>query len=188
MSPTMIVIIVVAVVVVLGLVAVLVRSQRRRHLRERFGPEYDRTVQDSSSRRAAERELAERERRHEQLDIRPLPDEAREQYRQQWSAIQERFVDEPGEAIAEADRLLTQVMTDRGYPTDGGHEQQVRDLSVEHARTLEHYRTARETLHGHEQDGADTEDLRRAMVHYRTVFADLLGTPEHVTRTEGEAR
>ena len=173
MSPTMIIVIVVVVVVVLGLVAFLVRSQKRRHLRERFGPEYDRAVEDSPSRREAERELANRERRHQKLDIRPLSDEAREQYRARWSSIQERFVDQPGEAIAEADQLLTQVMADRGYPADGDHEQQESDLSVEHARTLEHYRTARQTLHGHEENAADTEELRSAFLRYRDLHRTL---------------
>lgn len=177
MSTTVIIVIVVVVIVVLALVALLVQMQRRRHLRERFGPEYDRAVDEGSSRRAAERELANRERRHQKLDIRPLSDEARERYQSHWATIQQEFVDRPGAAIAEADQLLTQVMADRGYPTDGGHEQREEDLSVEHARTLEHYRAARETLHGHEEHPADTEELRRALVSYRTVFADLLDTP-----------
>ncbi|GAB3000380.1 hypothetical protein LWP59_36980 [Amycolatopsis acidiphila] len=181
MSPSMIIVIVVAVVVVIALVALLVQLQRRRHLREKFGPEYDRAMEEGSSRREAERELTNRERRHQKLDIRPLSDEAREQYRERWAVIQQRFVDQPGEAITEADRMLTQVMADRGYPTDGGHEQQASDLSVEHAPTLEHYRTARETLQGHEKRTADTEELRRTLVHYRTVFADLLDTREPAT-------
>lgn len=175
MSPTVIIVIVVVVVVVLALVGFLVQAQRRRHLRERFGPEYDRTVADSSSRREAERELADREKRHSKLDIRPLPEETRQRYLAQWKDTQGRFVDEPQEAIGSADRLLTQVMAERGYPTDGGYEQQLNDLSVEHARTLDHYRTARDTLHG---DGADTEQLRQALVNYRAVFHDLLGGDE----------
>jgi hypothetical protein len=173
----MIIVIVVVVIVVIALVALLVQMQRRRHLRERFGPEYDRAVEEGSSRRAAERDLANRERRHQKLDIRPLSDEAREQYQERWAMIQQDFVDRPGDAIAEADQMLLQVMADRGYPTDGGYEQHEQDLSVEHARTLEHYRTARETLRGHEEAPADTEELRQALVHYRTVFADLLDTP-----------
>jgi FtsZ-interacting cell division protein ZipA len=181
MSTTMIIVIVVAVIVVVALAALLVQSQRRRHLRDRFGPEYDRTVEDSSSRREAERELSNRERRHQKLDIRPLPEDTRAQYRQRWTVIQQQFVDHPGDAIGEADQMLTEVMSARGYPTDGGHEQQANDLSVEHARTLEHYRTARETLQGHEQSSANTEELRRAMVHYRTVFDDLLDTHEAST-------
>lgn len=152
-------------------------AQRRRRLRETFGPEYERTVQESPNRIKAEKELLERQKRHDKLDIQPLSDSARVHYRQQWSLIQERFVDRPGDAIVEADRVLTQLMADRGYPTEG-YEQQASDLSVEHARTLEHYRTARETLYGHEKTNADTESLRKAMVHYRTVFDDLLGERE----------
>lgn len=175
MSPTVIIVIVVVVLVVLGAAGYLVQAQRSRHLRKQFGPEYDRAVESSSSRRAAERELAEREKRHSKLDIRPLPDDARQRYLARWTEIQGQFVDQPQEAIDAADRLLTQVMDERGYPADGGHEQQMNDLSVEHARTLEHYRTARDTLHG---DGADTEQLRQALVDYRTLFHDLLGGDE----------
>jgi hypothetical protein len=183
-----IVIVVIVVIVVLAAIALVVRYQRSRHLREKFGPEYDRAMEDNPSRSKAERDLSERERRHDKLDIRPLSDSARDHYRQQWSLIQERFVDQPGEAIGEADRLLIRLMADRGYPTDG-YEQQLSDLSVEHARTLEHYRTARETLHGHEQTTADTEDLRKALVHYRTVFDDLLsdkGEPAAAHRRSDE--
>ncbi|KAA9152489.1 hypothetical protein FPZ12_036845 [Amycolatopsis acidicola] len=177
MSTSMIIVVVVAVLVVAALIAFGLRTQRRRRLRERFGPEYDRAVEDSPNRTKAERDLLARERRHDKLDIRPLSDSAREHYRQQWSLIQERFVDRPDDAIGEADRVLTRLMADRGYPTEG-YEQQVNDLSVEHARTLEHYRRARETLRGNEKTRADTEALRKAMVHYRTVFDDLLAERE----------
>ncbi|NKQ55362.1 hypothetical protein HFP15_20970 [Amycolatopsis sp. K13G38] len=172
MSPSTAILIVVIAAVVLIAAALVVRYQRHRHLRERFGPEYDRAVQDNSSRLKAERELAERERRHDKLNIRPLSEDAREHYLRQWSLIQQRFVDHPGEAMSDADRVLTNLMAERGYPTEG-YEQQLADLSVEHARTLEHYRTARETLHG---STSDTEAYRQALVNYRAVFEDLLGT------------
>lgn len=175
MSTTVVVILVVAAVVIVALVAVLVMQQtRRRHLKEKFGPEYERAVQEKESPREAERELAEREKRHKELDIKPLSASARERYTQRWALIQEQFVDRPSGALTEADRVLGELMAERGYPTDGGYEQQAADLSVRHARTLDHYRAAHDTLTEHERSQASTEKLREAMVRYRTVFEDLL--------------
>jgi hypothetical protein len=173
--PTWVVVIIVVVAVVLiGAVAWLVSQEmKRKRLREKFGPEYDRTVSDHENPRAAERELAAREKRHADLDIRPLTPSAQERYSQQWALIQEQFVDRPAGAVTEADRVLVALMAERGYPTDG-YDQQLADLSVKHSRTLEHYRTAHETMRGHERTQASTEELRDAMVHYRTVFEDLL--------------
>ncbi|MER5753859.1 hypothetical protein [Streptomyces sp. NPDC002088] len=166
--------IIIAIVVVLALAAVAVSlMMRRRHLRERFGPEYERTVEDSDSRRTAERELREREKRHDALDIKPLPPVSRDRYTREWSSVQQEFVDRPEDAVHDADQLVTSLMHDRGYPTEG-FEQQMKDLSVEHGRTLEHYRAAHEveTFSTHSQ--ATTEQLRGAMVHYRALFNELL--------------
>ncbi|MEU5263505.1 hypothetical protein [Amycolatopsis sp. NPDC021455] len=172
MPTWLIVLIVVVAVAVLGAVIWLVTQEmQRKRLQQRFGPEYDRTVAEKDSPRAAQRELAERERRHKELDIRPLSASARERYTQQWAQVQEKFVDQPADAVAEADRVLVSLMAERGYPTEG-YEQQVADLSVRHAKTLEHYRAAHTTQQ--KRDGASTEDLRDAMVRYRTVFEDLL--------------
>ncbi|SFW76960.1 hypothetical protein [Amycolatopsis australiensis] len=172
MPTWLIVVIVVVAVAVLGAVIWLVTQEmQRKRLRQRFGPEYDRAVQESDNPRAAQRELAERERRHKELDIRPLSASARERYTREWAQVQEKFVDQPSAAVAEADRLLVALMGERGYPTEG-YEQQVADLSVRHAKTLEHYRAAHNTQQ--KRDGASTEDLRDAMVRYRTVFEDLL--------------
>ncbi|WP_455355774.1 hypothetical protein [Streptomyces sp. SYSU K217416] len=173
MSTTLIAIIVaVAVVLVIIGVALWMQSRRRR-LRDHFGPEYDRTLEDEGSRRAAERELRAREERHDKLDIRELPAETRHQYADEWSSVQERFVDRPGAAVADADQLVTRLMRERGYPTDG-YQQQLQDLSVEHGRTLEHYRAAHE-VNARSSDGrATTEELRGAMVHYRALFEELL--------------
>jgi hypothetical protein len=172
MPTWLIVLIVVVAVAVLGAVIWLVTQEmQRKRLQQRFGPEYDRTVAEKDSPRAAQRELAERERRHKELDIRPLSASARERYTQQWAQVQEKFVDQPSPAVAEADQLLNSLMAERGYPTEG-YEQQVADLSVRHAKTLEHYRAAHTTQQ--KRDGASTEDLRDAMVRYRTVFEDLL--------------
>ncbi|WP_432975877.1 hypothetical protein [Dactylosporangium sp. CA-233914] len=148
---------------------------RRRALRNRFGPEYDRAVADRDSRLAAERELRERERRHAELEIKELDPAARARYTSQWEEIQARFLDDPHGAVRDADALLTRVIGERGYPT-GDYEDHLAHLSVEHARTLGHYRDAHEISRLSERDEATTEQLRRAVVHYRTLFAELLGT------------
>ncbi|MFI1293676.1 hypothetical protein ACH4VM_35470 [Streptomyces sp. NPDC020792] len=166
--------IIIPIVVVLALAAVAVSLiTRRRHLRERFGPEYERTVEGSDSRLAAERDLRERERRHDSLDIKPLPPVSRDRYAREWSSVQDEFVDRPQDAVHDADRLVTSLMHDRGYPTEG-FDQQMKDLSVEHGRTLEHYRAAHEVESLSQRSQATTEQLRSAMIHYRTVFDELL--------------
>jgi hypothetical protein len=170
------VIIIVAAIVVVAIVAGVGYDGRRHHLRRRFGPEYDILVQERGSRRKAEAELAGRERRVRGLDIRPLDPAARSRYARRWSAIQEHFVDAPPQAVADAQRLVMAVTSERGYPTEGD-DQVLADLSVDHADALDHYRTA----HGISQRAADslasTEDLRQALIHYRALFRDLLGRP-----------
>ena len=165
---------VIVVIVVVAAVAVAVISQaRRRRLRGRFGPEYDRVVEESDSRRQAESELTQRERRVKDLDIRPLDPASRARYADEWTAIQEQFVDRPQEAVTEAQQLIVKVMTERGYPTEQ-EDQVLADLSVEYARTLSHYRAA--DINAQAALGtASTEDLRQAMIHYRVLFQDLLG-------------
>ncbi|MER7952506.1 hypothetical protein ABTY59_34460 [Streptomyces sp. NPDC096079] len=163
----------VAVVIVLIATAIFLDRRRRRRLRERFGPEYDRTVDETGSRRAAEYDLGTREERHESLDIRPLDPDVRERYAREWSGVQERFVDRPEASVHDADRLVTSLMRERGYPTDD-FEQRARDLSVEHGRTLEHYRAAHEVDRLGTDHQATTEQLRGAMIHYRVLFDELL--------------
>jgi hypothetical protein len=175
MSAGAIVAIIVAVVVVVLVIGALTMA-RRRKLQQRFGPEYDRVAGEMHSRRKADAELAERERRVRSLDIRPLDETARVKYAGEWTAIQERFVDQPEEAVAQAGILITSVMRDRGYPTED-HDQVLADLSVEHGQTLDHYRQARQISLQAEGGTASTEDLRLAMLHYRTLFGDLLGQP-----------
>ncbi|GHI02787.1 hypothetical protein AQI88_38210 [Streptomyces cellostaticus] len=166
--------IIIAIVVVLALAAAAVSlMMRRRHLRERFGPEYERTVEDSDSRRTAERELKEREKRHDALNIKPLSPVSRDRYTREWSSVQQEFVDRPQDAVHDADRLVTSLMHDRGYPTEG-FDQQMKDLSVEHGRTLDHYRAAHEVESLSTHSEATTEQLRGAMVHYRALFDELL--------------
>jgi len=174
MSAAAVVVLVVVVVLVLAALLVVVRTQsRRRRLRERFGPEYERMVADADEPRAVEQELSAREKRHAELPIRALPADARDRYAREWVDVQERFVDAPVEAVSEADRLVTAVMAERGYPTDR-YEQQLEDLSVEHAYTLDHYRAAHEASGRAAAGTATTEDLRQAMVHYRALFEELL--------------
>ncbi len=174
MSTGIIVGIVVAVVVI-GTVAFGVMAvSRRRRLQQRFGPEYDRLVGERDSRREAEAELTERERRVEGFDIQPLTDPARASFAGQWASIQERFVDTPADAVSAAQLLVAAVMTERGYPAEP-HDQVVADLSVGHSRTLDRYRAAEEISHKAAVGTVSTEDLRQAMVHYRALFGDLLG-------------
>jgi hypothetical protein len=175
MSPTVIIVLVLALVVVAAIVAFAVVANRRRALRQRFGPEYDRVVESSEDRRAAERELRDRERRHAELELRPLDPASRERYSASWEEIQARFVDAPNQAVGEADELVTRLIAERGYPT-GDYDDQLAHLSVEHARTLDHYRKAHEIHEVNSRGEATTEQLRQALVHYRALFADLLGT------------
>jgi hypothetical protein len=174
MSGVQMAVIVVGVIAVVLLIAVLWAVARRRALRRRFGPEYDRAVSERDDRRAAERELRARERHHAELELRPLSPEARVRYAAAWEDIQARFVDEPGDAVAAADDLLTRLIAERGYPT-ADFEELAAYLSVEHAQTLAHYREARGVNLRAERGEADTERLRQALVHYRALFADLRG-------------
>ena len=174
MSPGAIVAIIVVVVILLAVAGFAAATARRRRLKKRFGPEYERLVTNQQSQRKAEAELANRERRVRSLDIRPLMPAAQSEYSAQWTSIQERFVDHPASAVSQAQQLVTAVLEDRGYPTEG-YEQILADLSVEHARNLEHYRAAHALSEASASGAASTEDLRQAMIHYREMFEDLLG-------------
>jgi hypothetical protein len=168
-----IVVIVIVVIVVAAVIAAVSLAVRRRRLQQRFGPEYDRVVETSDSRLQAEAELAGREKRVRNLDIRPLDPSARASHQAQWTTIQQQFVDQPADAVSGAQQLITAVMADRGYPTEDV-DQVVADLSVDHAATLGHFRTAQD-IAGRVSDGtASTEDLRQAMIHYRLLFQELL--------------
>ncbi|MFI7353977.1 hypothetical protein ACIBTP_08520 [Streptomyces avidinii] len=174
MSNSMLItVIVIAAVVVIALGVGLWTLSRRRHLQQRFGPEYERTVEAEGGRGAGERELRAREERHAEFELKELPSERRLQYTQEWSGVQERFVDRPEGSVGEADELVTRLMRERGYPTEG-FSRQVRDLSVEHGRTLEHYRAAHDVKVRSGAGQTTTEELRGAMVHYRALFEELL--------------
>lgn len=184
MATGAIVAIVIVVIVVAAVLIVLTTANRRRRLRERFGPEYDRAVTERGSRREAEAELAERERHVQELDIRPLSPAVRSQYQSEWTAVQEQFVDAPQAAVTGAQTLVSAVMEDRGYPTQP-YDQTVADLSVEHASTLDHFRAAHDISQNAAAGTASTEDLRQAMIHYRALFAELLGEP--ASNLDGQA-
>ncbi|MGX5182266.1 hypothetical protein ACWKT5_05435 [Streptomyces avermitilis] len=179
------IVIVAAVVVVAA--ALLLRARRPqggRSLQRRFGPEYDRTLaRHDGDAKAAERDLAERVRRHGSLETRPLEPAAREQYAARWTAAQERFVDSPRDAVAEADRLLAELAGDRGFPDGGRYEEQLEALSVHHAHHVHGYRRvhrfAQADTAGAPENGAGTEEMREAMIEARALFEDLVSTAGH---------
>ncbi|MFI0481103.1 hypothetical protein [Actinomadura sp. 9N215] len=173
---TAILVVIVIVAALAGAAYLAWSGARTRRLKRRFGPEYDRTVEREGGRSAAERELRSREERHEDLDLHELDPHRREQYREQWTGVQERFVDAPEAAVEQADGLVTVVMGERGYPTRG-FEEKVAHLSVEHGRTMDHYRRAHTISERAASRDASTEDLRQAMVHYRALFDELLAAP-----------
>jgi len=177
MTASSIVLILVAVLVVAVVIAALIAVSRRKNrteaLRDRFGSEYDRTVSGSDKKRDAERELADREQRHSELEVRPLSDASRQRYLTAWEGVQTRFIDSPVLALSEADALLTQMMGERGFPTDDVRSQEDM-LSVEHAHVLEQFRAGHRIEQAHSTGDADTEQVRQGMLHFRSVFEDLV--------------
>lgn len=173
-------VLVLIVVVLLAISAVsflIARKQKTDRLQGRFGPEYDRTVSESGSKRQAEAELAEREKRRSELEVRPLDPASRERYITAWTNTQARFVDDPAGALSEADRLVQEVMKERGYPVDN-FEQRSADISVDHPQVVENYRAAHGISLASNNGQASTEDMRQAMVHYRALFGELLEVRE----------
>jgi hypothetical protein len=185
MQPWVWVLLIVVLVVVVLVAVVAMRRRRTEDLRSRFGPEYDRAVEVSDDRRNAEHDLLDRARRRDQLDIRPLPEAARARYAEQWRGIQERFIDDPAGSVGAAHALLDQVMGERGYPTTD-FEEQADLVSVDHPRVVENYRAAY-GVYTRQRDGqATTEDLRDALVRYRSLFEELLHpeTPDTVEQRD----
>jgi len=153
-------------------------KRRTERLRTQFGgSEYDRAVKEDGSRRLAEAGLNERTARVESLNIRPLAQGDRSRFLESWRRVEARFVDGPGGAVTEADQLLGDVMSTRGYPVSD-FEQRAADISVDHPLVLENYRTAHDIALRQRKGQANTEDLRQAMIHYRTLFEELVGQPE----------
>jgi hypothetical protein len=173
MSTGAIIGIVIAVIVVVTVVVVASAEMRRARLRRQFGPEYDRLAEKLGSKRKADAELAERERRVRALNIRDLSPEQQASYSGDWAAVQERFVDTPAEAVGAAHVLIGNVMRDRGYPVDD-RTATMDALSVHNGRAMEGYRSTMDLR----TDSASTEQLREAMIHYRTLFEDLTGLRE----------
>jgi hypothetical protein len=174
MSSTQVILTVVVIVVLLAAAAGAWVLMRRNALRKRFGPEYDRVMSESDGRLAAERELRARERRHAELDIRPLSPQARQAYSAEWEEVQAQFIDWPAEAVRTGDELVTRLVAERGYPAHD-FEERLADLSVEHANTLTQYREAHEVAERDRRGEATTEQLRQAMMHYRALFVELIG-------------
>jgi hypothetical protein len=168
-----------AVVIVVAMAVIVARSVNRRKRSERlknhFGPEYERAVGEAGDQRAGEKELVARERKRQKLDIVALAPEAHAKYAEHWRTVQTAFVDNPSKAVGDADRLVTQVMRERGYPVDD-FDQRAADISVDHPNVVEHYRAAH-TLHmAQERGDIGTEAQREAFVHYRALFEKLLET------------
>jgi hypothetical protein len=172
----------VAVVLVVAVVAWLYLRRRRTttaELRQRFGPEYEQAVREHGSERSAEAQLANREKRVEKLNIRNLDPTERERFSGQWHSLQSRFVDDPKGAVTEADELVSSLMQTRGYPV-ADFDQRAADISVDHPRVVANYRSAHEIALRLGKGDASTEDLRTAMIHYRSLFEELVQVPTAV--------
>lgn len=174
MDPKLVAAIVVAIVAIVIAVWAVISRQRTVRLRKHYGTEYERTAQEVGTQRA-EDALLDRERRVHKFRMRTLTAEERGRYVTQWRQVQARFVDDPRGAVTEADLLVNRLMGDRGYPM-AEFEQRASDLSVEYPRVVENYRAAHEIARRHEQGLAGTEDLRQAIIYYRSLFDELLQT------------
>jgi len=181
MNTTLLIVAIVVVIAALALAWIYVERRRRARLRARFGSEYDRTVQTAGTPARAEAILANREKRVSEYKIRRLNAEQRDRFSEAWRRVQENFVDDPAAAVTEADLLVTEVMTARGYPMSD-FDQRAEDLSVDHANVVNHYRQAHDIAARHSRHAATTEDLRQALVHYRALFAELLEQPVEAVR------
>jgi hypothetical protein len=201
MAPWTWVLIVVIVVVLIVVAVMLANRSRTSSLQKRFGPEYERTVESADGRRAAEAELQDRTKRRSALEIRPLPEPTRLRYAEEWRGLQEQFVDRPSDAVSSAERLLTRVMEDRGYPV-ADVDDQAEMVSVDHPDVVENYRIAHGIYERNQANQATTEDLREAFLRYRSLFDGLLrpedsrdvrrdardGQPNGTTNTRAEQR
>ncbi|MCW2516918.1 MAG: putative rane protein [Mycobacterium sp.] len=180
--------ILIAAIIVVAVVAVIVagsRSNRKRTdaLKQRFGPEYERTVAETGDQIAAEKELSAREHLHDKLEIVPLSAESHGNYAHSWRVVQTAFVDDPKGALADADLLVTRVMSERGYPVDD-FDRRAADISVDHPTVVENYRAAHGIYLSQDAGAVDTEAQRQAFVHYRVLFAKLLETHEDTDNSQ----
>ncbi len=183
---------IVAAIVIVCLIALAAwlyqRRQQSKRLEQRFGPEYRRAIEDVGDRAKAEAALREREKRVERLQIVPLAPAEAARFKQSWAALQARFVDNPKGVVVEADRLIRELMQQRGYPM-GDFERRAEDISVDHPAVVENYRAAHAIAERDGQGRASTEELRRAVVHYRALFDELLevGPSDRTSARERQA-
>ena len=183
MNTTAILLLVLIIVVIAVGALLFVQRRRSAALQQKFGPEYQRTIGQFGDERKAEAELAAREKRVRSLNVRALTPEEQTRFADAWKRAQARFVDEPSQAAADADNLVKDLMQTRGYPV-GDFEQRAADVSVDHPEVVSNYRAAREIAVRNSAGKATTEDIRQAMVHYRSLFEELLQTAEPATHTE----
>jgi len=175
--------VVILIIAVLAWMYLRKRKVTTADLRQKFGPEYDRAVLKHGSERKAEAKLADREKRVEKLNLRYLDLMEHDRFLKRWESVQSRFVDSPKGAVTEADDLVSTVMKSRGYPISD-FDQRAADISVDHPRVVEYYRSAHEIALRVGKDQATTEDLRTAMIHYRSLFEELVQVPTVVEREE----
>ena len=185
---TIVIGVIVALVVIAAISFLLARERRSKQLRQRFGPEYDRVLKKEGEVRRAEGVLQMRAKRHDKFSLRPLSESSRLDFAERWKTVQSQFVDEPKGAVAQADLLVNEVMVARGYPM-ADFEQRAADISVDHPVVVENYRAAHAIAQRHSTGEASTEDLRKAMVHYRSLFEELLedSSAERAERKEKRA-
>jgi hypothetical protein len=174
------------IIAAVGIGAVATSRNKTHRLKEQFGPEYERTVAEVGEQKAAEKELAARERKRNSFDIRPLTPETFAYYTRQWQRVQTAFVDDPSNALGDADRLVTEVMYERGYPVDD-FDQQAADISVDHPTIVENYRAAHDIRLSQHDGDVGTEVQRQAFVHYRALFENLLETEKNTTSQEASS-
>jgi FtsZ-interacting cell division protein ZipA len=183
--------VIVAIVVIVAIAIVgyqMARKKRTARLRDQYGPEYDRALDQTDSQREAESELRDRSKRHEKLELRNLDASERQDFERRWSDVQGQFVDDPSNAVRNADMLVVEVMAARGYPVDD-FDQRADDLSVSHPEVTQRYREARRIAQANKDGNADTEDLRQAVTSYRSLVLALLaddGDRSRRTDTESE--
>lgn len=167
------ILIAVGIVVAVAIVGIALRERRTRSLRQRFGPEYERAMQRQAGRHAAERNLRNRQKQRAQLEIRALPESLRLRYAEEWREVQERFVDDPADALLTADALVRRVMGDEGYPV-AEFDAQSDLVSVDHPRVVENFRLAHGVYERAQTQQVSTEDMRAALLSYRSLFDELL--------------
>lgn len=183
LTPTQIAIIAAVAVVMIAVIVYSIQRRRSERLRQHFGPEYDRAIAEGGNRRRAEAVLEERTERVKKFHIRPLTAEDKARFAEEWDRVQAHFVDAPAGAVAEADQLLGDIMATCGYPM-GDFEQRAADISVDHPIVTQNYRAAHEIAMRQAKGQASTEDLRRAMIHYRSLFEDLVNERKETTVEE----